>query len=129
MTKPLKIEISGGDVFTNTVMFGIIQQTVQDHGFSNVETIHELGDASARTDTMPSLLEVLHTTHPSIFSQPVTIKQNLKNATSGAPEEDLAYPTALVNELIYGQQFLPQRETTAFTDKAVVEAINNMQLV
>lgn len=104
MSKPLKIEISGGDVFTNTVMFGLIQQTIQDHGFSNVETLHDLGDAPARTDTIPSLLDVLHCTHPSIFAQPVTIKQNLKNATAGEPEEDVAFPQALVNELIYGQR-------------------------
>ena len=110
MAKPLKIEISGGDTFTSTVVFGFVQQALSDRGFRNVEAIHELGDAPARTDTVPTLLDLLEATHPSIFAQPVVIKQNLKGVVDSTPEEDLPYPRELANELIYGQQ-LPSRET------------------
>lgn len=95
--KPLKVEVSGGNRLSNTLVFGAIQTTLDGLGFESIEAVHQHGDGVGPVDLVPTMLDLLARVQPELFSKPVIVKQNLKNV----PETTSRFDD-LVDDLVYG---------------------------
>ena len=104
--KPIRIEVGGGTITSNTLVVGLIQTALVQHGFGNVEAVHPEGDTDMgeAVNATTSLLDVIRHTYPQIFATPVIVKQNLSraNPASDSAPKEIALET-LSKAFVYGQ--------------------------
>lgn len=96
---PLKVEVSGGDQVTNSLVFGLVQTTLRGAGFIDLKVTHPFGTGeSADTQEMSTMLDVLHVSHPKLFRTPVEVKQTVYRDMN----YDYTRPQHLVESFVYG---------------------------
>lgn len=96
---PLKVEVSGGDQVTNSLVFGLVQTTLRGAGFTDLKVTHPFGKGeSAETQEMSTMLDVLHVSHPKLFHTPVEVRQTVHRDMN----YDYNRPQHLVESFVYG---------------------------
>lgn len=73
---PLEVTVSGGSAEVNTLVYGVVQNALDEAGFTDV-TAHSVVHADASVDTaqMPTLLDLVRAKNPSMFDTPVKVTQ------------------------------------------------------
>lgn len=100
--KPLTVKVTGGDRMTNTLVFGLIQDTLSSIGFENVEASSVHGDATGVRNNMPTMMDLIASHSPDLLAQPVIVRQDLKGAA------DLVHPLqSAIDYAVYGDVAIP----------------------
>jgi hypothetical protein len=73
---PLEVIVQGGPIETNTLVFGIVQNALQDAGFTDVSVHSPQGNVECDFTEMPSLLDVVRANRPHLFDTPLRVTQN-----------------------------------------------------
>ena len=72
---PLEVTVSGGSAEVNTLVYGVVQNALDEAGFTDVDVSSPHGDASVDIAQMPSLLDIVRAKNPSMFDTPIKVSQ------------------------------------------------------
>lgn len=121
------IEAQGAE--TRQLVASLIQDKLQTAGFSNVDTgIASRDDTTSKVvggEALPSLLDEIRTANPQLFARPVII---LAMPYSENPVEATEAHMGTMKDTVH-EALDAYRLSEALADTAVVEALNNLELV
>lgn len=72
---PLEVTVAGGSAEVNTLVYGVVQNALDEAGFTDIAVNSPHGDVSVDTAQMPSLLDIVRAKNPSMFDTPVKVTQ------------------------------------------------------
>lgn len=96
---PVHVTVTGGSYGASTLIFGVVQDAITKAGFRNVKP--RLGNSFSDEDSrrISSLLDVVRSIHPDLFSTPVEVHQELEKVRF---TDDEVFPTtAALEETIH----------------------------
>jgi hypothetical protein len=73
---PLEVIVQGGSIEANTLVYGVVQASLNDAGFTDVTVHSPQGNVEADFSEMPSLLDVVRANRPHLFDTPIKVTQN-----------------------------------------------------
>jgi hypothetical protein len=72
---PLEVTVAGGSAEINTLVYGVVQNALDEAGFTDLSVSSVHGDASVDTAQVPTLLDLVRAKNPSMFDTPIKITQ------------------------------------------------------
>jgi hypothetical protein len=73
---PLEVIVQGGSIEANTLVFGVVQASLNDAGFTDVSVHSPQGSVECDFSEIPTLLDVVRANRPHLFDTPITVTQN-----------------------------------------------------
>jgi hypothetical protein len=72
---PLEVTVAGGSAEVNTLVYGVVQNALDEAGFTDIAVSSPHGDVSVDTAQVPSLLDIIRAKNPSMFDTPIRVCQ------------------------------------------------------
>lgn len=72
---PLEVIVQGGPIEANTLVFGVVQNALNDAGFTDVSVRSPQGTVDANLSEMPTLLDVVRANRPHLFDTAIRVTQ------------------------------------------------------
>jgi hypothetical protein len=72
---PLEVTVAGGSAEVNTLVYGVVQNALDEAGFTDIAVNSPHGDVSVDTASVPTLLDLVRAKNPSMFDTPIRVTQ------------------------------------------------------